>query len=186
LRRQTRGRISPHSMTRFLSPCWKQFAILLLLISAAATLSVSAQDHQEDVRPPGSADPDQHPAPDTGSRPGVTICDPGTFANCHKVQGVVPPKLTHSRDPEYPVVARQLHIDGFSIIQLVVDEQGVPRSLIILKSATDRLPADQRDAGEKFDASALKAVKDFRFRPATLAGKPVPAQIKVEEKFHTY
>jgi hypothetical protein len=62
----------------------------------------------------------------------------------------------------------------------------VPRNLIILKSATDRLPADQRDAGERFDVSALKAVKDFRFRPATLDGKPVPAQIKVEEKFHTY
>jgi hypothetical protein len=89
-------------MARFLSPQWKQSAILLLLISAAPSLTVSAQDSQHADGPSGSADPGRQSAPDAASGPSVTICDPGTFANCHKVQGVVPPKLTHSRDPEYP------------------------------------------------------------------------------------
>jgi hypothetical protein len=48
------------------------------------------------------------------------------------------------------------------------------------------LPSYQRDAAQTLDENAVKAVKKYRFRAATLNGNPVPAQITIEQKYHIY
>jgi TonB family protein len=118
--------------------------------------------------------------------PKYLMCDAGTFLNCHKVAGVTPPKLIHSVDTKYPSEARHLRLEGMSVVKLIVDEKGQPQNVTIIRSFADKLPAEQREVGLKFDENAIKAVKKFRFEPSTLNGKPVPTEITVEENYHLY
>jgi TonB family protein len=118
--------------------------------------------------------------------PKYLMCDAGTFLNCHKVAGVTPPKLIHSVDTKYPSKARHLRLEGMSVVKLIVDEKGQPQNVTNVRSFADKLPAEQRELGLKFDENAIKAVKKFRFGPSTLNGKPVPTEITVEENYHLY
>ncbi len=52
---------------------------------------------------------------------------------------------------------------------LTVDEQGVPQDVAVTGSGSD-----------KFDQSALNAVRQYRFKPATRNGQPVPVEIFLE------
>ena len=116
----------------------------------------------------------------------IRICDSKTFENCHEVEGTgtVPPKLRHQVDVKYPNEARRQHIEGTSMVKLVVDENGMPQNVRVASSATERLPVTQRQVGLEMDENAVKAVKKFRFKPATLNGQAVPSEITVTEKYH--
>ena len=61
------------------------------------------------------------------------------------------------------------------IVRLVVDAEGSPRNVQISRSYN----AD-------FDAEAVKAVQQYRFRPAMKGGKPVAVAISIEEDFGKY
>lgn len=78
--------------------------------------------------------------------------------------------LTHSADPGYP---RGEWGNGICVISAVVGLDGKPDTLLVKKFFK---PA--------FDERALGAVRKFRFKPATLDGKPVPMQINIEMSFH--
>jgi periplasmic protein TonB len=118
----------------------------------------------------------------------IRICDSKTFENCHEVEGtgIVPPKLRHQVDTKYPNEARRQRIEGFSVVKLVVDENGMPQSVRVTSSITERLPATQHQAGLEMDENAVKAVKKFRFKSATLNGQAVPSEITVTENYHAY
>lgn len=155
-----------------------------MLIFTAPALTVSAQDTQHAVGPSGSADPGRHSAPDAASGPGITICDPGTFANCHKVQGVVPPKLTHTVDPEFTPEAIRRGLDGLTIIGAVLDEQGHLQDQRVVHSFSEGLPPQLGEVGKGMDENAEKAVRKYRFKPATLNGKPVSVKVTIQVRFH--
>jgi TonB family protein len=114
------------------------------------------------------------------------VCDSGTFLNCHEVDGAIPPKLLHSEDAQYPGDARRLHIEGTSVVELIVDENGRPQNVRTVSSITEKLPATQRQAGLELDENAVKATKKFRFKPATLNGSPVPSEITIRQNYHLY
>jgi protein TonB len=114
------------------------------------------------------------------------MCDSGTFLNCHEVDGAIPPKLLHSEDPEYNSEARRLHIEGTSVVELIVDENGRPQNVRTVSSITEKLPATQREAGLKLDENAVKAVKRFRFKPATLNGRASPSEVTIRQNYHLY
>jgi TonB family protein len=44
----------------------------------------------------------------------------------------------------------------------------------------------RQSLGMGLDEKAIEAVKNWRFRPATLNGQPVATQIAVEVNFHLY
>jgi periplasmic protein TonB len=67
------------------------------------------------------------------------------------------------------------HIKRFeakSLVGLTVDANGLPRDLCVLN-----------EMGHDFDRRAFDAVATYRFRPATLDGKPVPVRLTVEVTF---
>jgi protein TonB len=66
-------------------------------------------------------------------------------------------------DPQYTEVARKARIEGFVIIEAIIDRNGNVTDARILKP----LPLGLAD-------SALEAVKRWRFHPGTLNGQPVP------------
>lgn len=101
-----------------------------------------------------------------------------TYGHVYKVgHGVSAPVLLHTVPAKYPKAVREKDekLNGSVVLGLVVDADGMPRDIHIVKS----FRAD-------FDAEAVKAVKQYRFRPAMRSGKPVAVSVNVEVKFKWY
>jgi TonB family protein len=90
-------------------------------------------------------------------------------------RGTLPPKVEHEPLPEYTSAARRKDFGGTAVLMVIVNEQGMPEILELLK-----------DLGEGLDIAALAAVSEWRFKPATHDGKPVATRINVEVKFRPY
>ena len=73
------------------------------------------------------------------------------------------PFVIHRVDPQYTDLARTDRIEGIVIVEVIIDRSGIVRMAKILKPLPDGL-----------DASALDAVRQWRFQPATVDGKPAP------------
>lgn len=85
------------------------------------------------------------------------------------------PQITQSPDPEYSEEARKKSVQGRCVLKLVVDQQGIPRDIKVIRSV-----------GYGLDEKAVEAVQKWRFKPATLNGHPVSVQINVEVTFNLY
>jgi protein TonB len=75
-------------------------------------------------------------------------------------------------EPLYTESARRARIQGFVIIQAVIDRQGNVTEARVLKP----LPLG-------LDMAALEAVKRWKFRPGTLNGQPVPVYYNLTVNF---
>jgi TonB family protein len=86
------------------------------------------------------------------------------------------PKVIFSVDPEFSDEARRKGIGGLCLVALIVDAQGKPQNVHIVR-CTDPV----------FEENSLKAVAQFRLKPATTQeGKPVPVYATVEIHFRRY
>jgi TonB family protein len=87
---------------------------------------------------------------------------------------VVAPRAVSRVEPLYPEDARAQNISGIVIMELLIDERGVPVSAHVLKE----LPL--------LTGAAIDAVKRWRFQPATKDGKPVAAlfNLTIQFKLH--
>jgi len=86
--------------------------------------------------------------------------------------GVSPPKLKYPQDPTYPEIARQARYQATTVLMLVVEANGSPRDIQIV-----------RPAGMGLDERAVWAVQQWKFDPAKKDGQPVPVQMSVEVNF---
>jgi TonB family protein len=79
----------------------------------------------------------------------------------------VPPHATSSPEPDFPlgVVSPESSI----ALSLIVDVQGKPQNVRVRESG-----------GKGLDDSALKALRKWRFTPATCDGEPMPEEIEVQ------
>jgi TonB family protein len=92
----------------------------------------------------------------------------------YRVSGdVKPPRAVSSPQPNYPQKARQNHVEGQVVILLTVDSDGRPRDLEVKQGISAEL-----------DQAAMDAAEKWRFKPATLQGKPVSVRIAIEFNFH--
>jgi periplasmic protein TonB len=87
--------------------------------------------------------------------------------------GISAPQALSTPDPEYTEEARTAKTQGTCVLWLIVDDQGRPRNIRVV-----------RGLGFGLDAKAIQAVQQWRFQPATKDGKPVNVQISVEVGFH--
>jgi len=85
--------------------------------------------------------------------------------------GIVPPRPIHQVAPEHP--QRGFRITGTVLIGLIVSSKGEPDAVHVIRSL-------EKDV----DQSAVDAVKQWRFDPATKDGKPVAVRISVQIRFH--
>ena len=97
-------------------------------------------------------------------------------AKVYKVGGdVTPPVLTHSVDAEYSKKAKDAHYQGVSVVSCVVGMDGLPRHVRTM-----------RGVGMGLDEKAIEAVRQYRFEPALLHGRPVAVAITIEVNFRFY
>jgi periplasmic protein TonB len=89
--------------------------------------------------------------------------------------GISAPQALSTPDPEYTEEARNAKTQGTCILWLIVDDQGRPRDIRVV-----------RGLGFGLDTKAIEAVKQWRFQPALKDGRPVNVQISVEVGFRLY
>ncbi len=75
---------------------------------------------------------------------------------------VKPPEKIVYPSPQYTEIARKARIQGVVIVEAIIDKEGNVTNVKVLKG----LPMG-------LDQSAVDAVKRWKFKPATLNGKPV-------------
>ncbi|HVW85170.1 MAG TPA: energy transducer TonB, partial [Bryobacteraceae bacterium] len=85
--------------------------------------------------------------------------------------GITPPRVAHQVAPEHPTAG--FKISGTVLIGLVVSSHGDPKNVHVVRSLD-----------KEVDQSAVDAVKQWRFEPATKDGKPVAVRVSVEIRFH--
>jgi TonB family protein len=90
-------------------------------------------------------------------------------------EGMTPPKVMNSIDPSSNEYAQKYGIAGMELLRTVVDANGIPRQMAIA-----------RPIGFGLDEKAVDAIKNSRFRPATLNGQPVPVVVDLVVTFRIY
>ena len=86
---------------------------------------------------------------------------------------VTRPIVLSQVEPVYPTAAKEARISGMLIVEAVIDREGVVKEARVLNP----LPFGLSEA-------AVEAVKQWKFRPGTLAGKPVDVIFLLTINFH--
>jgi TonB family protein len=89
--------------------------------------------------------------------------------------GVSAPRAIYSPDPEYSEEARKAKYQGTVVLWMIVDADGRPRDIKVMRSV-----------GLGLDEKAIEAVKTWKFEPAHKDGHAVAVQISVEVDFRLY
>ena len=87
-------------------------------------------------------------------------------------EGVTRPEVIKNVQPRYPQEAKDNYIQGEVILQLVVDEQGMPTAIEIVKSVDPLL-----------DRAAIDAAEQWRFLPGRRDGEPVRVRVTLQFTF---
>ncbi len=81
---------------------------------------------------------------------------------------VTPPRLVSGERAPYPKEARRLRLQGTVLVEVIVDEKGVPHDARVLQSA-----------GAALDEAVIEAAYKFRYDPATKRG----VRVKVRQAY---
>jgi len=111
----------------------------------------------------------------SGRGPGVGPGSGGGFGSgAYRIGGgVSAPSVLSKVEPEYSEEARKAKWQGTVVLQIVVDERGLPRDMRVM-----------RQLGLGLDQKAIDAVTKWRFKPGMKDGKPVPVIATIEVSFH--
>ncbi|MGH9364212.1 MAG: TonB family protein [Thermoanaerobaculia bacterium] len=85
------------------------------------------------------------------------------------------PVLLQRIDPTYPEAARKARMEGVVILEAIITATGSVEEVRVLKSVNPLL-----------DASAVRAVQQWRYRPATLNGRAVRVYLTVTATFNLH
>ena len=82
------------------------------------------------------------------------------------------PVRIHSPSPTYTEIARRARLQGAVILQAVIDVNGEVTNIEVLRPLALGLTE-----------SAVSAVSSWKFKPATLDGKPIPIYYTLTVQF---
>jgi TonB family protein len=85
---------------------------------------------------------------------------------------VKPPERVYAPQPTYTEIARKARIQGVVIVQAIIDREGNVTNVKVLKG----LPMGLEEA-------AVEAMKQWKFKPATLNGRPVTVYYNLTVNF---
>lgn len=113
-------------------------------------------------------DPDGVP----NGKAGGVLGGVGESQPVHLTAAMVRPRVLKSVSPRYTEMARRAGVQGAVMVEAIIDEQGRVTNTRVLRA----LPMG-------LDRSAVEAVEQWRFRPATLDGKPVKVYFSLTVNF---
>jgi protein TonB len=82
--------------------------------------------------------------------------------------------LGSRRLPDYPDLARRVRVEGTVVLLINIEGDGRVGAVEVLRSP---------DLRYGFDLAAIEAVREWRYRPALLDGRPVAVQATVMVEF---
>jgi len=82
------------------------------------------------------------------------------------------PVVVSMVEPEFSEKAKHAKYSGHVLVYLLVDKDGNPTHVRVLKSA-----------GMGLDEKAVEAVRQYKFKPATFMGQPVTVDLYVDVNF---
>jgi periplasmic protein TonB len=85
------------------------------------------------------------------------------------------PQLLQKIEPSYPEPARKARLEGVVILEAIITASGNVEEVKVLKSVNALL-----------DASAVKAVQQWKYKPATLNGRAVRVYLTVTVTFNLH
>ncbi len=85
---------------------------------------------------------------------------------------VLPPRALYTPPPVYPALARQAHVEGFVVLDAILDAQGAVINLSVISGP------------QLLYAAALQTVSTWKYEPVYLNGQPVPVRMEVTVHFH--
>ena len=88
--------------------------------------------------------------------------------------GVSLPTVVSEVKPEYTPEAKRAHIEGNVIVDAVVLADGKVGNVTVARSLDSTFGLDQQ---------AVKAAKQWKFKPGTKDGKPVAVRVSIELTF---
>jgi protein TonB len=88
---------------------------------------------------------------------------------------VKPPQVISKAEPTYPEAARKARMEGVVILEAIITAQGNVEEVKVLKSVNPLL-----------DASAVRAVQQWKYKPATLNGRAVRVYLTVTITFNLH
>jgi protein TonB len=92
-----------------------------------------------------------------------------------EVARYVSPRVVQSVNPDYTPEARDAKIEGSVFIETVVGTDGtVGDDVKVVRSL---------DTKYGLDDQAVKAARQWRFKPASKDGEPIPARVTIELRF---
>lgn len=99
-----------------------------------------------------------------------------TGGGAYRIGGdVSAPVLIYQVDPEFSEEARKAKFQGEVLVHLIVDAQGRPTNVKVI-----------RPVGMGLDEKAREAVAQYKFRPARKGGQPVPVELNVAVNFQIF
>ena len=101
---------------------------------------------------------------------GLSEAEPKRIGN-----GVLAPTVLHTENPSYSEAAKKEKISGNVLVGLVVDQQGEPTHVRVV-----------RGIGYGLDEKAVEAVKGYKFKPAMEDGKPVAVAMNIQVNFQVF
>jgi TonB family protein len=90
----------------------------------------------------------------------------------YRVGGPAESRLIYAPDPEYTNAAKEKRIEGTVVLAVTVGEDGVPRSIRIVKPLDPGL-----------DQNAIDAVRTWKFKPFIKDGTPQAVPVTLELNF---
>jgi TonB family protein len=132
---------------------------------------------------PSAASSPEAKKPDAQADPKQSLPNPDSFGIYHSGDGITPPKLIFTVEPEFSEKARKKKIGGDCMVSLIVATNGTATDIHVAKSIADTVSKKDREAALTLDQQAIKAVSGYRFTPATYRGSPVPYRLNVEVNF---
>jgi TonB family protein len=124
--------------------------------------SAASETYKQDVPRSSSANSDDVDATYNPARivPGASVSQP---------------QVIYAPDPEYTDEARSAKYEGICVVALIVDAQGKPQHVRIV-----------RPLGMGLDEKAVDAVKQYKFKPALYRGRAISTPIRIEVNFKNY
>jgi len=101
----------------------------------------------------------------------VALPPPPVVVRHPPVSRMMEGNLVHRVQPEYPLLARQVRVQGRVVLRAMISREGAIENLQVLSGHPMLIPA------------AVDAVRQWRYRPYVLNGEPVEVETEVTVNF---
>lgn len=106
------------------------------------------------------------------TRPAVTVPFGAGVIDACAVGGLTSPRIVREVKPQYTSDAMRARVQGAVVMDAIVSAQGNVTNVRVTRSLDAQL-----------DQQAVTALREWKFAPGTLDGKPVPVIVSVEMTF---